>query len=156
MAATTQPASTQPSANLVAEIEKPTSDRPVTGAVRIETGRITPGSDVDICVLVRIAPGHWLYAHTDGDSPFNPLSLKLTTGAVSRESGTWHLPTPDDRGRLTGNAEFRQSLHIARETAPGTYPLACELTYEVCNPDLCWPTRTLRLETKLKVVDPSP
>jgi hypothetical protein len=156
VAATTQPASTQPAVDLMGGVDKPTPERPVTAAVRIDTIRITRGSDIDVRVLVRIAPGHWLYARTDAGSPFNSVTLKLTAEASIRESGPWQFPRADARGHIYGDVEFRGRLHAAEEIAPGTYPVRCELTYQACTAELCWPPRTLKLETTLTVVDTSP
>jgi len=148
---TTAGPATSPSTKPAPKAEIPTPDRPVTAAISIEPDAPRPDSDVELRILVRIAPGHWLYAHTDSKSPFTPIRFKIKSSPTVRETGAVEPPTPDSRGHFTGDVEFRQRLHLSPNITPGKHALTCELTYQACNPDLCWPPQTIQLKAEFEI-----
>jgi cytochrome c biogenesis DsbD-like protein len=117
----------------------------------VETDPAQPGTDIDVHILLRIAPGHWLYGTTSTSSPFTRVHHKLKHGPEVRETGSLVQPVPDAKGHLAGTVEFRQRLHLSPDIAPGHHTLSCDLTYQACNPDLCWPPQTTQLKTEFEV-----
>jgi hypothetical protein len=124
----------------------PTAETPVTATLWL-----TPaGNNVHLHLQLHIAPGHHLYAATAG--PFTPTAVKLNSPDLL-PTAPKQSPDPDAQGHQTGTVEFRQQLHLAPNVAPGSHELACDLTYQACNPELCWPPRTLTLKTSFTVIE---
>jgi hypothetical protein len=135
---TTQPAPQLPT---------PTPDNPVTAALWL-TSAID--NDLELHLQLQIAPAHHLYANTS--TPFTPTTIKLTSPDL-RPISLLLAPTPDAQGHLTGVVEFQQQLHVSPTAAPGPHELICDVTFQACNPELCWPPRTLTLKTSFTVIE---
>ncbi|MDB5320192.1 MAG: disulfide bond corrector protein DsbC [Phycisphaerales bacterium] len=128
------------------EVPTPTADNPVAATLWLTTAR----DALELHLQLHIAPGHHLYANTS--APFTPTTVHLTSPDLL-PTGPLQSPIPDAQGHLTGVVEFRQQLRLAPTAAPGTHDLACDVTFQACNPELCWPPRTLTLKTSFTVIE---
>jgi hypothetical protein len=138
----TQSVTTQPQSQL----PTPTPENPVTAALWL-----TRASDtLELHLQLHIAPGHHLYSTTS--APFTPTTVKLTSPDLL-PAAPLQSPTPDGLGHLTGVVEFHQKLRLAPTAAPGPRDLTCDVTFQACNPELCWPPRTLTLKTSFTVIE---
>jgi hypothetical protein len=128
------------------ELSTPTAENPVTAALSLTSIDDT----LDLHVQLHIAPGHHLYTATS--APFTPTTIKLTSPDLL-PTAPWQSPKPDAQGHLANIVEFRQQLRLSPTAAPGPHDLTCDVTFQACNPELCWPKRTLTLKTSFTVIE---
>jgi len=142
----------QPTTSITEEppITVPTSDNPVTAVAWVTPQSAKPGSNVDLHVRVWVAAGYHLYA-AGVEPPFTPVSVKLIPCDDLLAIGPWKLSDADADGHLTNVIDFRQQLHITPGFAVGVQEVSCELTYQACNSELCWPPCTLRLRASFNL-----
>jgi hypothetical protein len=134
------------------EISEPSAENPVTAAAWMTPGDVSSGEPAEVRVRVRIAPAHHLYAPgVPADAPGIPVSLVLKPLDALEPVGEWTFPETDGNKHLTGVVEFRRAVRVRQGTAAGAHQVACELRYQACTSELCWPPRTLTLSVALNV-----
>jgi hypothetical protein len=133
----------------------PSPSEPVTAAMTIQPASALAGKTVELVVSIRIASGHYVHGAGDEDSPFVPLAMQITLPEGIEAVGDWKLPAPE-KGR--GNsfvyrdaALLRRPLKVLSNCLPQILALTGELSYQVCNDELCWPTGTMELSTSLVI-----
>ena len=133
------------------QITVPTTDNPVTATAWV-TPQGKPGGNLELHVRIRVVAGHHLYS-AGALSPFTPVSVKLIPCDQLLPIGPWKISDADAYGQLTNVIDFSQQLRIAPGFALGGQGVSCELTYQVCSSELCWPPRTLRLHASFNLTE---
>jgi hypothetical protein len=131
---------------------EPTSENPVVAVAWFTPDELAAGEVAELRVRVRIAPGHHLYLPgAAADAPGIPVSLNLKQSGILIFASDWDLPAGDGNKRLTGDVEIRRKVRVAPRATPGAGDVACDLRYQACTSELCWPPRTLNLVASLVV-----
>ena len=139
------------------EAPAPSGERPVTASARVRPAAVTPGRSAELCVQVRVAPGHYLHGR-GAKPPFTKASVEVSPAAdvIPNAAGDGGLDgglegTAAAAERLGGVIEFRRPFAVARDAPAGPREIACVLTYQVCNAEACWPLATMELRAKFFV-----
>ena len=140
----------------VLKVPDPEASRPVTAVLAAVPEKLAPGKTATLLVKVRILPLHHIYALNKSGSENVPTTLKLQLPQDVALKGAWKAPEPKkakDKARIYENeVVFYGTLSIAKAAAPGKHTLKCELEYQVCNEELCWPPAKIDLATEIEVV----
>jgi hypothetical protein len=132
-------------------IAAPNSAQPVTAAAWLSPPGVQAGDEMVLHVRVRVAGGHYLHSTTVSDSVFTPLSIETDSSDALHSAGDWAFPTADARGRLTGTLDFTRTLRASDSAATGKHDVICNLTYQACNDEVCWPPQKLVLKAPFKI-----
>jgi hypothetical protein len=120
---------------------EPNVNDPVVAAVELAPAKVRPGESLDIVVRIKLAPTWHVYAAEGTPGPGVPTSLKLQLPKGVEAEGGWAYPKPDrdrDGQRIyAGTLEFRHRLRVAQDAAPGPIEVACEFSYQACDPQSC-------------------
>jgi hypothetical protein len=114
---------------------------------------VTPGGSAEVYVHLRVAPGHYLHGPS-ARPPFTKASVELSPAADVFPNPVVHGAlegSAAEADRLSGVVEFRRSFTMAPDAAAGPREMACVLTYQVCNPEICWPRATMELRARFTV-----
>lgn len=134
------------------KLPEATSENPVVAVAWLTPDELAAGQLAELRVRVHIAPGHLLYLPgAAADAPGIPVSLNLKQGDILIFASDWDLPAGDGNKRLTGDVEFRRKVRVAPRATPGPRDVTCDLRYQACTSELCWPPRTLNLVASLVV-----
>ncbi|MEW6306152.1 MAG: carboxypeptidase regulatory-like domain-containing protein [Verrucomicrobiota bacterium] len=135
---------------------EPSEKQSVTAGLRAAYTKISPGGAVAIYVRARIAPGYHIYGldRSGGDNVPTTLKLILPKGVTT--AGNWTAPPPRmnaDKTRVYAKeVTFQRLLNIGKDVPPGPLNIKCDLNYQVCNEQACWPPATIPLEISLDVI----
>jgi hypothetical protein len=136
------------------KVAVPEASKPVTAAVAV-----VPQNDRKTAMLVvkvRIFALHHIYGLDKSGSENTPTTLKVDLPKGIAFKGAWQVPDPKKgKGKSRIYEEevvFRRQFMIDRSVAPGRYPIKCELAYQVCDEELCWPPATIPLSTDIEVL----
>jgi thiol:disulfide interchange protein DsbD len=115
------------------------------------------GSEVELVIEARIAPGWHIYAADGPAGSGIPTSLtwKLPDGV--EPAGEWQYPktargAEEQTEIYEGNLRFRRPLRITERAKAGPLEIRCELTYQACNAFRCQPPESLELSARGEVV----
>jgi hypothetical protein len=135
----------------------PSPADPVVAVAAVEPARARLGDEFTLVVFVRTAPTWHIYAHeaTGSSSLPTELALELPPGIEAIEP--WlHPPSHPEHSShvavLEGSFEFRRKLRAQPGAAPGPREIACELTYQACDPLMCRPPERLSVRATLVVI----
>jgi hypothetical protein len=134
----------------------PESSKPVTAAFAVVPEKVIPGKTAEVIVKVRIFPLHHIYALNKSGSENTPTTLQLRLPKGMKLSGAWKAPEPKrakDKSRIyEEEVVFRATVAVAKSIAPGKHTIKCEMEYQVCDEELCWPPAKLHLATEIEVL----
>lgn len=133
---------------------KPEADRPVTAAIVMEPAAIAPGGAATLVVKVRILPLFHIYGLNKSGNENTPTTLKLTLPNGLKLKGNWKAPEPGKSGKARiyeDEVIFRATLAAAKKISSGKHIIKCEMEYQVCDEQLCWPPAKLDLVTEVQV-----
>ncbi len=133
--------------------EEPTPEKPVVAVALLRPDKGKTGDTLDLVIEIHIAAGWHIYAvDTPAGSPI-PTSVveKLAEGVEGAQA--WQYPkavaSPDGHASIyEGKLTFRRPLRITPRAHVGSLDIACELTYQACDPFHCLPPQTLSLAAK--------
>ena len=133
---------------------EPSASEPVTGALQVPA-QVRAGERFDVQINLRIAGRHHIYATTGVREPFVPTKLEFHFPDGISPMGVYVLPTPE-RARngdaiYTDNLIVRQSCRARPNVSTGTVSIQCEVRYQACTDELCWPPRTIQLASKINL-----
>jgi hypothetical protein len=133
-------------------VAEPSADEPVSAAAWVSPGAVAPGSAAELRVRIRVAAGHYLHPAGAGP-PFVSTSIQLVPNNAVRPEGDWKLTSGvDAAGRLSGVVEYRRRVRVVDDAAAaGRHDLVCNLTFQACTAELCWPPRVLQLTAPFTV-----
>jgi hypothetical protein len=140
-------------------VTKPFSFQPVVAVMEIIPAKVRKGGTGEILVRLEIAAAHRIYSTNVVGKPFVPISLKVTLPGGIESSGGWVAPVPDrtKTGELvyTDSASFRRPFRVGSNVATGPLSIKCELLYQACTDELCWPPRTITLSSPVNISSPT-
>jgi DsbC/DsbD-like thiol-disulfide interchange protein len=117
--------------------------------------RASASEIVEMVVDIRIASAHFIHAQDEAGAPFVPLAASASLPQGLEPVGDWQFPTPE-KGRGTAlvyrdSVLLRRSLRVRPSAAPQTLTVACEVEYQVCTDELCWPKGKLELSAPILI-----
>ena len=125
----------------------------VSATLRIEPAEVRAGQTLQVLVQLEISGGHYLYA--SNTEPFIPVTVTLTLPPGLDAPAGWTIsPAASAKGGhwvYTDSVQFRRTLRIGSNVPPGLLSIACELRYQACTEELCWPARTVPLSSPVRV-----
>jgi hypothetical protein len=136
------------------KVSAPEASKPVTAALAVvpQSAR----KSAVLLVKVRIFPLHHIYALDKSGSDNTPTTLKVDLPKGMNFKSRWEVPDPKKgKGKSRVYEEevvFRRKLMIGNSVAPGKYPIQCEMGYQVCDEELCWPPATIPLSAEIEVL----
>ena len=134
----------------------PESSKPVTASFTVIPQKIAPGKSADLLVTVRVLPTYHIYGLNKSGSENTPTTLQLQLPKGMKLKGDWKAPEPKKgKGKSRIYEEgvvFRGTLALGKSVAPGKHTIKCEMEYQVCDEELCWPPAKLDLATEIEVV----
>jgi hypothetical protein len=135
---------------------EPESSTPVTAILAVTPARIAAGKSADLLVKVRVLPLYHIYGLNKSGSENAPTTLKLELPKGMKLKGDWKAPAPKKgkgKSRIYENeVVFRATLAIDKATPFGKHTVKCEMAYQVCDEELCWPPAKLDLATEIEVI----
>jgi hypothetical protein len=138
------------------EAPDPDTSTPVTAALAVVPEKITPGKSAQVLVKARILPLHHIYGLNKSGSENAPTTLQLQLPQGMKLKGNWKAPDArkgKGKARIYENEViFQASLLVADNVPAGKHTLKCEMGYQVCDEELCWPPAKLNLATEIEVV----
>ncbi len=133
---------------------EPSASEPVTGALQIP-GQVRAGKRFEVLIKLRIAGRHHIYATTGVREPFVPTKLEFLFPEGVEPLGAYDLPTPartrNGDAIYTDNLIVRQPCHVRPNISTGTVSIQCEVRYQACADELCWPPRSIQLVSKINL-----
>ena len=139
------------------EMTEVTNERPVAFAALSVPETVRPGQVVSFAIQMDIAPTWKLYAKLPPGALYVPMKLEWDLPEGVEPVGDWDTPKkhsspPDLRVRLYKGMQnvFVHDLRIA-ETLTGEVNLAVNLRYQACDPRMCLPPMSERLEATVLV-----
>lgn len=131
------------------------SSQPVIASISVVPGELGKGGIFEVIIRVKIAAGHHIYANNTNGSPFKPVSLHVTLPDSIESSGTWIAPPPErtKTGELVyrDSISFHRSFRVRSNIAAGPRSIECDLGYQACTQELCWPFRTIKLVSSINI-----
>lgn len=133
----------------------PSSQAPVVASVTARPEQVSSGSEFELQVDVKIAPGHHVYAKAGDESRFAPLQLEVDLPSVLEPVGKARYPEATESS--DGQPVYRdqvvvvQPLRFAPGATAATYELTVRMKYQVCNDLLCWPKESLEFTVPVVV-----
>src|SRR5258705_633092 len=138
------------------KVPAPEASKAVTAVLAVVPQSGTAGKSALLLVKVRIFSLHHIYGLDKSGSENTPTTLKVDLPKGITLKGGWEAPEPQkgkDKSRVYHDeVVFRRQLKIANSVAPGRYPIKCEMGYQVCDEELCWPPATIPLSAGLEVL----
>ena len=145
----------RPTAVPAFDVPAPGATNRVTVAAVFQPAKAKLGETVTLYVKLRIAPGYWIYALEDAGTRNVATTIDAKTGATFRQVEPWRSAPPEtkaDGSRVYTQEVVLQGQFEVVATAEGVCKLPVALRYQVCNEALCWPPKTISLESELTVV----
>jgi DsbC/DsbD-like thiol-disulfide interchange protein len=134
----------------------PESGPPVTAILAATPDKIAPGKSADLVVKVRVLPLYHIYGLNKSGNENIPTTLRLQLPKGMKLKGEWKAPEPKKgkgKSRIyEDEVVFRATLAIDKAMASGKHTVQCEMAYQVCDEELCWPPAKLNLATEIEVV----
>jgi hypothetical protein len=138
------------------KVSAPEVHKPVTAALAVVPPGATAGKTGMLVVKVRIFTLQHIYALDKSGSENTPTTLKVDLPKGLSFKGRWKAPDPKNgkgKSRIyEDEVVFRRPFVIDRSVPTGRYPIKCELAYQVCDEELCWPPATIPLSTEIEVL----
>jgi hypothetical protein len=142
------------------DVAAPTHEQPVTAAMTIVNDK---GSNVvrrgELCVVwvrVRILPLFHIYGLNKSGTDNAPTRLKLAFPKGVKAVRDW---TAQGEPKKTGKAllyeeeiTFVTTLMVGKKSPQGKHAIKCQVEYQVCNEELCWPPAKIDLAAEVEVV----
>ena len=138
------------------KVPDPEASKPVTAVLAVVPEKVAPGTTATLLVKVRILPLHHIYALNKSGSENTPTTLKLQLPKGVALKGAWkaaEAKKAKDKSRIyESEVVFRGTLSVTKAAVPGKHTMKCEMEYQVCNEELCWPPAKLDLATEIEVL----
>jgi DsbC/DsbD-like thiol-disulfide interchange protein len=133
--------------------EEPTPEKPVVAVALLRPAKVKAGDRLDLVIDIHIAAGWHIYAVDAPAGSAIPTAVveKLAEGIEDAEAWQYPkaVPSPDTHGSIyEGKLTFRRPLRITSRAHVGSIDIACELTYQACDPFHCLPPQTMSLSAK--------
>lgn len=126
---------------------------PIAAGIGLHPTQFTKGDSGWIGIKVRTAPSWHIFSLNHSRSSGVATELKLELPAGIQAEGEWMAPKPKAPELIyEGTILFRRKLTITPAAAAGPFTLRCQLTYQACDPVVCWPARTIGLEIRGEVL----
>ena len=131
----------------------------VKANLMLSTDGVHPGSTARAAVVAQITPGYHINDHHPSLDYLIPTQLILNPGKVftvdnvTYPRGKTEKFVFSDTGLSVyeGEVVIGALLSVAREVAPGEYPLRGKLEYQACNDHACLPPASVPLTLKVRV-----
>jgi Disulphide bond corrector protein DsbC len=139
--------------------QEPSAADVVVAQAELTPATARPGETVTFIVRVKIAPTWHIYAFERSEGAGIPTTLKWKSldGVAAEGEWTYAEPTRDRDGQRIHEAmvEFRHTLRVRGDTAPGPIRVSCELGYQACDPHLCRPPARVELAAPAEIIGPA-
>jgi hypothetical protein len=134
----------------------PETTKPVTATFAATPDKIAPGKSASMRVKVSVLPSYHIYGLNKSGSENAPTTLKLQLPKGMKLKENWKAPEPKKgkgKGRIyEDEVIFEATLLVGEKVASGKYTIKCEMGYQVCDEELCWPPAKLDLAAEIEVV----
>ena len=135
--------------------ERPDAENPVRVTTELAPARARPGETLDLIIRLETAPTWHIYAAEASKGPGIPTRVTLDLPEEVEAAGSWSYPEParSSDGQMTyeGTFEFRHRLRVKAGAGRGPFEVACQLTYQSCDPRSCRPPTTAPLKARGEV-----
>ena len=135
----------------------PSPSEPVTAAMVIRPENLSAGEAAELPRLRSNSRAHYVHAAKNPGEPWVPLAMNVSLPDGVEFSGDWQLPTPEkghgDALVYRNSVLLRRALRVGPKSAPRDLRVSGKLRYQVCNDELCWPTRTREVSASLSIRD---
>jgi hypothetical protein len=129
---------------------------PVTTRLSVSKEKLIVGENFEITVDLGVKSGYEIHS-IDASPPEVPTQLELELPAGFSVMEDWRSPSPirslkPGGGWVhVGENQFVRKIHVAADSIPGEYSLACSVSFQACNSWQCLrPTKSL-LNVKISV-----
>lgn len=140
------------------DVAPPQGNEPLAVRAFLYPSPVAPGDPIHLMVKIRMAEPWHIYA-LDNPGPGVATKLHAELGPDLAPAGEWISPEPaplPDGNRIhEGTFAFRRALQVRRTAEPDRVEASCELTYQACDPLICWPPRTMNLTAGATIEDPA-
>jgi DsbC/DsbD-like thiol-disulfide interchange protein len=141
------------------EVPDPKPQQPVTAAIKVlsdkRTNVVAHGEHLVVFVRMRIFPSFHIYGLNKSGTENTPTRLKLTLPNGLKTKLDWTAPEPINKGKARiyeQEVTFTNTLALNNKVALGKHTIKCELEYQVCDEELCWPPAKLDLAADIEVL----
>ena len=142
------------------DVAAPTHGQPVTAAMAIVNAKgsnaVTRGEQCVVLVRVRILPLFHIYGLNKSGTDNTPTRLKLALPKGVKAVRDW---TAQGEPKKAGKARiyeeeitFVTTLMVGKKSPAGKHMIKCQIEYQVCNEELCWPPAKIDLAAEVEVV----
>jgi len=136
-------------ARAVVPLGKPTAENPLASGVRLEP--LAAGGHV-LVVDVSIFKGWHAYDVVAAGSPYTVLAPKLRLPDGIERVGAWQRPSgkayPADPNVTVFDGTFSLRCKLAGCTADNQHKIVCELSYQVCDENMCQAPTSVEMSVK--------
>jgi hypothetical protein len=133
---------------------EPSASEPVTATLGVPA-QARAGQRFNVLVTLRIAGAHHIYATQTAAKPFAPVNLKFHYPKGIETLGALEMPTPEASRNgdiiYTGSVTFRQLCRVRSNVSKGPMSIQCELRYQACTAELCWPPGSIQLASTIDI-----
>jgi hypothetical protein len=134
----------------------PEASKPVTAALGIVPEKIVAGKTATLLIKVRILALHHIYALNKSGSENTPTSFQLQLPKGMKLNANWKAPEPKKgKGKSRIYEEeviFEAPVLVGEKVSAGKHTIKCEMAYQVCDEELCWPPAKLNLAAEIEVL----
>jgi len=142
------------------DVAAPTHEQPVTAAMVILDAKgsnaVRRGEHCVVWVRVRILPLFHIYGLNKSGTDNAPTRLKLAFPKGVKAVRDWTAQgEPKKAGKALIYEEeitFVTTLMVGKKTPQGKHAINCQIEYQVCNEELCWPPAKIDLAAEVEVV----
>ncbi len=139
------------------EVAPPANHAPLAVTAAVRPSPTQAGSRVHFVVKVDMAEGWHIYS-LQNSGPGIATTLELAPSDSFAPVGDWILPpaSKDVTGSndvYEGSFVFGRELVLDPDTARGEVTVSCQLGYQACDLEICWPPRTVELTAVVSVVN---
>jgi hypothetical protein len=135
---------------------EPDSRNPVVARAELSPMKLYPGQEATLILRVETAPTWHIYAIEGSGGPGIATTIKVMPPRGVEAEGDWSCPkaikTSDGQMAYEGKIEFRRTLRVGADAAPGPIEIACELGYQACDPRSCRAPAKMELIAKAEIV----
>jgi hypothetical protein len=136
----------------ISSAERPDAESPVRVTAELAPAKGRPGETLDLIVRLETAPTWHIYAAEASKGPGIPARVTLDLPEGIESAGSWSYPEParssDGEMIYEGTFEFRHRLRVKASADRGPFEVACQLTYQACDPQSCRPPTTAPLKVR--------
>jgi hypothetical protein len=141
------------------DVAAPTHEQPVTAAMAIVNAKgsnvVTRGEQCVVLVRVRILPLFHIYGLNKSGTDNTPTRLKLALPNGVKAVRDWTAQEPKKAGKALIYEEeitFVTTLMVGKKSPQGKHAIKCQIEYQVCNEELCWPPAKIDLAAEIEVL----